>query len=100
MKLNKKLILILIVALGTTLFSCGNSNKDGQKEKVRILYPNWIEAVAYSHLSKIALEEQGYEVELTNLEPGLIYGELSKEHLVVQPWLPVLKRQQKTEIGL
>lgn len=92
MKLKNILILFLIVGLGTTLFSCGNSSKDGQKKKVSILYPNWIEAVAYSHLSKVALEVQGYDVELTNLEPGLIYGELSKENskgdVFMDAWLP------------
>ena len=57
-----------------------------------ILYPNWVEAVAYSYLSKVVLEEKGYNVELTNLEPGLIYGELSKENskgdVFLDAWLP------------
>lgn len=92
MKLKNLLILFLIVGLGTTLLSCGNTSSADKKEKVSILYPNWVEAVAYSYLSKVALEEQGYEVELTNLEPGLIFGELSKENskgdIFMDAWLP------------
>lgn len=92
MKLRNILILSLIVGLGITLFSCGGSSNESGKEKITILYPNWVEALAYSHLSKVALEEQGYEVELTNLDPGLIFAELSKEDskgdVFMDAWLP------------
>lgn len=63
-----------------------------KKKKVRILYGNWVENIAYSYLSKVALEEQGFDVELTNLEPGLIFGELSKNNpkgdVFMDAWLP------------
>jgi glycine betaine/proline transport system substrate-binding protein len=41
------------------------------------LYPNWSEGVAFTYLAKV--ESDGYDVTLTNLAPGLIYGELSKD---------------------
>lgn len=89
-KLRNLLSLALIVGLIASFTACTDSG-DG-REKVTILYPNWVEAVAYSHLSKVALEEQGYEVELTNLDPGLIFAELSKENskgdVFMDAWLP------------
>lgn len=91
-KLKNFLTLFLILAIGSTLFSCGNSNKSNEKEQVRILYGNYLSDVSYSHLSKIALENQGYEVILTNLQIGLIYGELSKDNpngdIFMDAWLP------------
>ena len=92
MKLKNFLILFLIVGLGTTLFSCGNSSKENEKQKVKILYGNYLSDVSYSNLTKIALEEQGYEVELMNLEIGMIFGELSKDNpngdVFMDAWLP------------
>ena len=90
MKFKNLISFALIVGLFVSLTACTNS--DDGKEKVSILYPNWVEAVAYSYLSKVVLEEKGYNVELTNLEPGLIYGELSKENskgdVFLDAWLP------------
>ena len=91
-KLKNFLILFLILSIGSTLFSCVNSSKSEVKEQVRILYGNYLSDVSYSHLTKIALEEQGYEVILTNLQIGLIYGELSKDNpngdVFMDAWLP------------
>ena len=90
MKFRNLISLALIVGLFASFTACTNS--DDGKEKVSILYPNWVEAVAYSYLSKVVLEDKGYNVELTNLEPGLIYGELSKENskgdVFLDAWLP------------
>ena len=90
MKFRNLISFALIIGLVASFTACTNS--DDGKEKVSILYPNWVEAVAYSYLSKVVLEEKGYNVELTNLEPGLIYGELSKENskgdVFLDAWLP------------
>lgn len=91
-KLKNFTILLLIIGLGFTLLSCTNKNKAADKNQVRILYGNYLSDVAYSNLSKIALEKQGYEVILTNLQIGLIYGELSKDNpngdIFMDAWLP------------
>jgi glycine betaine/proline transport system substrate-binding protein len=46
-------------------------------------------------LAKVALESDGYDVTLTNLAPGLIYGELSKDDskgdVFLDAWLPTHK---------
>ena len=91
-KLKNFTTLFLILFIGTTLFSCGNSSKSEENKQVRILYGNYLSDVSYSNLSKIALEEQGYEVIITNLQIGLIYGELSKDNpngdVFLDAWLP------------
>ncbi len=83
--------LSLVLGLVLTLGACTNSQKSANKE-VNILYPNWAEGIAFTHLAQAALESNGYETELTNLEPGLIYGELSKENskgdVFLDAWLP------------
>ena len=93
----------LIVGLSIGLFSCGSSSKEDDKETVKILYANYLENIAYSHLSKIALEERGYAVELTNLELGLIFGELSKDRpngdLFLDAWLPNTHKAYWEEYG-
>ena len=55
-----KLVGIVLSAL-LLLVSCTNSDVD--KKKVKIAYANWLEGIAMSHLAKVVLEEQGYEVE-------------------------------------
>lgn len=92
MNIVKKRFLGIAVILSFALLivSCGGA--DSGKEKVTILYPNWAEGVAFTHLAKVALENKDYEVDLINLEPGLIYGELSKTNskgdVFLDAWLP------------
>lgn len=104
-KLKNFLIISLIVGLGTTLLSCGNSNNSSNDDdnKISILFPNWIEAVAFSNLAKVALEEKDYDVELTILETSLIYGELSKDDskgdVFMDAWLPNGHKDYWAEYG-
>ena len=101
MKFRNIISLALIVGLFASFTACTESGD--KKEKVSILYPNWVEAVAYSYLSKVVLEEKGYDVELTNLEPGLIYGELSKDNskgdVFLDAWLPNTHADYWAEYG-
>lgn len=92
---KKYTILLLIVALGMNITSCSKKSKknsDTSKKEVNILYANWAEGIAFTYLAKTALEANGFKVELTNLEPGLIFGELSKKNskgdVFMDAWLP------------
>ena len=94
MNLKKLMSLLVIIGLAFAISSCGGgsgSSEESEKE-VTILYPNWGEGIAFTHLAKVALEDNGYNVEIINLEPGLIYGELSKENskgdVFLDAWLP------------
>ena len=94
MNLRKLMSLLVIVGLAFAISSCGGGKKGAEEEKkeVTILYPNWGEGIAFTHLAQVALEDKGYEVEIINLEPGLIYGELSKDNakgdVFLDAWLP------------
>lgn len=102
-KLRNVISLVLIVGLFASLTACGNSSKEDEKETVKILYANYLENIAYSYLSKIALEQRGYSVELTNLELGLIFGELSKDNpkgdVFMDAWLPNTHKAYWEEYG-
>jgi glycine betaine/proline transport system substrate-binding protein len=107
LKETRNLGLLFIFGLALIISSCaGNKDTEDSTEEpkeVTILYPNWAEGIAFTHLAKIALEEKGYEVELTNLEPGLIYGELSKEDskgdVFLDAWLPNTHREYWEDYG-
>ncbi|BAX81452.1 glycine betaine ABC transporter substrate-binding protein [Labilibaculum antarcticum] len=85
---------ILLVALTVLVSSCNNSGNKKAKDKkeVSIFYANWAESIAFTYLAKVALEANAYDVELTNLANGLIYGELSKDDskgdVNLDAWLP------------
>lgn len=105
---NQKLFSLLVAAVFTIgLISCDGNKKDGESDaaekSVNILYPNWAEGIAFTHLAKVALEDKGFEVELSNLEPGLIYGELSKENakgdVCLDAWLPNTHKDYWADYG-
>ena len=105
MKFKNLIALTIVISLAFALTSCNNSKKSNSQEtkKVSILYPNWAEGIAFTYLAKVALENNGFEVELTNLEPGLIYGELSKENskgdVFMDAWLPNTHKDYWADYG-
>jgi len=101
-KMSKLLSIIMTASILLLATACGNSQKS-DREEVTILYPNWAEGIALTYLSKVVLEEKGYDVDLINLEPGLIYGELSKENskgdLFLDAWLPHTHKEYWADYG-
>ncbi len=101
-KMSKLLSIFMAASILLLATACGNSQKS-DREEVTILYPNWAEGIALTYLSKVVLEEKGYDVELINLEPGLIYGELSKENskgdLFLDAWLPHTHKEYWADYG-
>ncbi len=91
-RLKKLLSLFIVALLALTVVSCGGGSSQNDSNEVTILYPNWGEGIAFTFLAKAALEENNFEVDVINLEPGLIYGELSKENskgdVFLDAWLP------------
>jgi len=107
MKLRNLVILLVVAALTVSVSSCKNSGnkkaKSEAKKEVSIFYPNWSEGIAFTYLAKTALEANGYTVELTNLAPGMIYGELSKEDskgdVFLDAWLPNTHKEYWADYG-
>ncbi|MFV0496895.1 MAG: glycine betaine ABC transporter substrate-binding protein [Candidatus Fimivivens sp.] len=91
--------LILIVSLMLTLLGgCASKPADSSssvptdtKGTVDIGYVNWAECIAVSNLWKVILEEQGYEVTLTQLDAAPLFVGLSKGDIDVfmDSWLPI-----------
>jgi len=86
----KKMSLFLSAVLLLTVVFSVSCGKKVAETPVSILYPNWAEGVAFTHLAAVALEAKGYQVELTPLEPGPIYATLAKgdKDLFLDAWLP------------
>ncbi|MBQ0896877.1 glycine betaine ABC transporter substrate-binding protein [Micromonospora sp. U56] len=78
------------LALGGAACSAKSDGGSGNEKKITIGYMAWDEAVAASHLWQHILEEEGYRVELKNLEAGLVYGGLANGDidLFLDGWLP------------
>ena len=99
---NLKYYLSLLLVSALLFISCGGAAGSGN-DKVTILYPNWSEGVAFTYLAKVSLEDKGYDVELINLEPGLIFGELSKSNskgdVFLDAWLPYTHEDYWNDYG-
>lgn len=107
LKLRNLGILLVVVMLTVSVSSCKDSGKKKEKseakKEVTIFYPNWAEGVAFTYLAKAALEADGFDVVLTNLAPGLIYGELSKDDskgdVLLDAWLPNTHKDYWADYG-
>lgn len=100
MKLKNIFQLAMILILAFVLVACGdseaeetNSNEDTAKnnEAITMGLINWPENVAVNNVWKVLLEEKGYEVDLQQLEMGIIMEALNTGDLDVgiEVWLPV-----------
>ncbi|MDD4514502.1 glycine betaine ABC transporter substrate-binding protein [Massilibacteroides sp.] len=83
MKLRNIFILALAIL---TLISCERR----RKQDVVILYPNWMEGIAMTHLADVILRDKGYITSLKRIEPGPIYAALSRgdADVYMDAWLP------------
>ena len=90
MNICKKLILLLV--MGVFLFAC----QQKQNEKTaNLVYVNWAEGIAYTHLVKAVLEDMmGYEVNLTSADVAPAYASVAKgsQDAFMETWLPVLHK--------
>lgn len=97
---KKIIILALIVLLSFSLIvGCSNSTASEDKGTVKIGYVNWAECVAVSNLWQVILEDQGYTVELTQLDVAPLFVGLSEGDLDVfmDSWLPITHETYWTE---
>ncbi|MDP0496044.1 MAG: glycine betaine ABC transporter substrate-binding protein [Verrucomicrobiota bacterium JB024] len=106
MKTNKRNTAIALMLAAATLIVSGCSNKSTTGEKttstadtqraplsntIKVAYPNWAEGIAMTHLAKAVIEDKlGYDIELTQADPGTIYTALanSGQDVMIDAWLP------------
>lgn len=105
MKTQNKIIISVLLLTSMLFFfnACKNGQNPDEAKKITILYPNWAEGIAFTNLAKVALEANGYTTDLINLEPGLIYGELSKTNskgdVFLDAWLPNTHKDYWADYG-
>jgi len=96
---SKNLVRRVAVAITAALTlagaaACGGGDSGngsgGDDKKITIGYMAWDEAIAASYLWKNILESKGYQVELKNVEAGLVYQGLAEGDidLFLDSWLP------------
>ncbi len=97
---KKIVILALIVLLSFSLIvGCSSTSTSEDKGTVKIGYVNWAECVAVSNLWQVILEDQGYTVELTQLDVAPLFVGLSEGDIDVfmDSWLPITHETYWTE---
>ncbi len=97
---KKIVILALIVLLSFSLIvGCSGTSTSEDKGTVKIGYVNWAECVAVSNMWQVILEDQGYTVELTQLDVAPLFVGLSEGDIDVfmDAWLPITHETYWTE---
>ncbi len=97
--LVQMLVIVMIVTMAAGCAATpstsdgGNPTGDNTTEKgtIEIGIVNWAECVAASNLWKVILEDQGYKVNLTQLDAAPLYVGLDKGDLdfFLDAWLPI-----------
>lgn len=93
----------LILAMLGLLTGCGGAGEgEGSStapaetaKSADLVYVNWAEGVAYTHLAKVVLEDKlGYEVEITAADVGPAYVAVAQgdKDAFMETWLPVLHK--------
>ncbi len=88
----KNLQISLMMALAVMLFSCNGAKKSNDSKNITIGYVDgWAEGVAMTHITKVVLEQNGYEVETQKAAVDLIFASMANgdTDVFMDTWLPV-----------
>ncbi|HDQ14969.1 MAG TPA: glycine betaine ABC transporter substrate-binding protein [Sediminispirochaeta sp.] len=101
--LKKLLSIALILVLASTMAFAGGEQEGAEAQKTaKLVYVNWEEGVAYTHLAKVVLEDQmGYEVEITAADVAPAYASVAQGDMdaYMESWLPVLHKNYIENFG-
>ena len=114
----RKLILWVIVLAWLTMAGCieeadtpepdidpdtdtTDATQELWQEELTIWTPNWPGARVISQVAHDVLEEQWYDVEVNQLEPGIAYESLAAEEIdiMLAGWLPTTHQEFWDEVG-
>lgn len=103
MKYGKRLIMTALLALTAISVALSGCDKDKEIAKTaELVYVNWEEGVAYTHLAAAVLEDKmGYEVNLTaaDVAPGYTAIAQGDKDAFMETWLPVLHKSYVEKYG-
>jgi glycine betaine/proline transport system substrate-binding protein len=98
--------LFAIALLGLAVMFSGcvqspQSTDDTEKGTIKFGLPPWPGVTVKSNVVKVILEEQGYNVELNQLDAGITYAKLADGDLDVSlaGWLPTTHEEYWTQYG-
>ncbi len=94
MRMRDLIGIVVLVAVGSLLLGCGGQAAE-EKKTADLVYVNWAEGVAYTHLAKVILEDKlGYEVTITAADAGPAYTSVAQgdKDAFMETWLPVLHK--------
>ena len=73
-KITTTMLVCIAVLASVTLTGCGKKAGDAADKSAKLVYVNWAEGVAYTHLAKVVLEDKmGYDVKITSADVGPAY---------------------------
>jgi len=81
----------MVATLSALLISCAGQGTNGKTAD--LVYVNWAEGVAYTHLAKVVLEDKmDYTVTITAADVGPAYTSVAQgdKDAYMESWLPVL----------
>ena len=90
--------LVAAMVMLTFLAACGGGDGEQSQEAKKtadLVYVNWAEGVAYTHLAKVILEDKlGYEVTITAADAAPAYSAVAQgdKDAFMETWLPVLHK--------
>jgi glycine betaine/proline transport system substrate-binding protein len=99
---KKYMKIILVLSLAAVIgFAAASCKRTKDKNSLLILYPNWAEGIALTHLAQIFLKEKGFDVTIKPIEPGPIYASLAKgdADLFLDAWLPNTHKEYWKRFG-
>ena len=92
---NKSLLLLVApLVIGMFLFM-GCAQQGDQGKTANLVYVNWAEGIAYTHLAEVVLEEKmGYDVTITSADVAPAYTAVANgdKDAFMESWLPVLHK--------
>lgn len=97
----KPVVLVLSLILITGISKAADNSESGEKAKsAKLVYVNWAEGIAYTHLAQVVLEEKmGYDVEIQSAQVGPAYTDVAKGNsdAFMETWLPTLHKDYVEE---
>ncbi len=96
-RMNRFIQLAVVAATALTLSTaaCKKSEKRATGKSAELVYVNWAEGIAYTHLAKAVLEDKmGYSVDLMAADVGPAYTAVAQgdRDAFMETWLPVLHK--------
>lgn len=102
-KLMKTTILMMIIVSVAAFVFIGCGQEGGSAKKTaNLVYANWEEGIAYTHLAKVVLEDKmGYDVTITASDVAPAYASVAAGDMdaFMETWLPTLHKDYIEKYG-